>query len=73
MKTILLSLLLGSIALGQVTVVRAGRLVDPDSGTVLSNQVILIKDGKVQAVGAALALPANATVIDLSDKRCCQD
>jgi imidazolonepropionase-like amidohydrolase len=28
----------------------------------------MIKDGKIQAVGGALALPANATVIDLSDK-----
>jgi len=55
-------------AVAQVTVVRAGRLIDPDSGTVLSNQVILIKDGKIQAVGRELALPANATVIDLSDK-----
>jgi imidazolonepropionase-like amidohydrolase len=49
-------------------VVRAGRLIDPDSGTVFPNQVILIKDGKIQAVGRELALPANATVIDLSDK-----
>jgi len=43
-------------------------LVDPDSGRCFPNQVILIKDGKIQAVGSALALPANATVIDLSDK-----
>lgn len=62
------ALVLGSLAAAQVTVVRAGRLIDPDSGTVLTNQVIMIKDGRVQAVGAALALPANATVIDLSDK-----
>jgi imidazolonepropionase-like amidohydrolase len=55
-------------AVAQVTVVRAGRLIDPDSGTVLSNQIILIKDGRIQAVGGSLALPANATVIDLSDK-----
>ena len=55
-------------AVAQITVVRAGRLVDPDSGTVLSNQVILIKDGRIQAVGGALALPADAKVIDLSDK-----
>ena len=51
-----------------MTVVRAGRLIDPDSGTVLTNQVIMIKGGKIQAVGRELALPANATVIDLSDK-----
>ena len=62
------ALVLSASAVAQVTVVRAGRLIDPDSGTVLSNQVILIKDGRIQAVGRELALPANATVIDLSDK-----
>src|SRR5208283_6158023 len=69
-KTILVvvALALGQSATAQVTVVRAGRLIDPDSGTVLTNQVIMIKDGKVQAVGKELALPADAKVIDLSDK-----
>ena len=69
-KTILVvaALALVQLAAAQVTVVRAGRLIDPDSGTVLTNQAIMIKDGKIQAVGGALALPANATVIDLSDK-----
>src|SRR5712664_4232943 len=62
------ALVLSASAIAQVTVVRAGRLIDPDSGTVLSNQVILIKDGRIQAVGKELALPANPTVIDLSDK-----
>jgi imidazolonepropionase-like amidohydrolase len=61
-------LVLSSLALAQVTVVRAGRLIDPDSGTVLTNQVILIAGEKIQAVGRALALPADAKVIDLSDK-----
>lgn len=55
-------------ATGQVTAVRAGRLIDPDSGTVITNQVIIIEHGKIQAVGSALAIPVNATVIDLSDK-----
>ena len=55
-------------ARAQVTVVRAGRLIDPDSGTVLANQVIMIRDGKIQAVGKELALPADANWIDLSDK-----
>jgi imidazolonepropionase-like amidohydrolase len=69
-KTILvvIALVLSQLAGAQVTVVRAGRLIDPDSGTVLTNQVIMIKDGKIQAVGSALAFPANATVIDLSGK-----
>ena len=70
-KTTILALILSvlsTFASPQVTVVRAGRLIDPDSGTVLTNQVILIKDGKIQAVGADLGLPANVPVIDLSDK-----
>jgi imidazolonepropionase-like amidohydrolase len=65
---VMVALVLGQLALAQVTVVRVGRLIDPDSGTVLTNQVIMIKDGKIQAVGRELAFPANATMIDLSDK-----
>ena len=65
---VVVALALIQFAGAQVTVVRAGRLIDPDSGTVLTNQVIMIKDGKIQAVGPTLALPADATVIDLSDK-----
>jgi len=63
-----IALALGSLAAAQLTVVRAGRLIDPDSGAVLTNQLILIKDGKIQAVGNDLSLPANVPVIDLSDK-----
>ena len=54
------------LAAAQVTVVRAGHLIDSDSGTVLANQQILIVAGKIQAVGTELALPADAKVIDLS-------
>ncbi len=50
----------------QVTAIKAGRLIDPDSATVLTGQIILIQDHKVQAVGKSLAIPAGATVIDLS-------
>lgn len=52
----------------QVTALRAGRLVDPDSGTVLSNQIVLISGNKILAVGPELTIPAEAKVIDLSDK-----
>ena len=50
----------------QVTVVKAGRLIDPHAGTVLNDQVILIRDNKVEAVGKGLAIPAEGKVIDLS-------
>ncbi len=53
-------------AAAQVTAIKAGRLVDPDSGTVLSDQLILIRDHRIQAVGRNLAIPADAEVIDLS-------
>ena len=46
--------------------IRAGRLVDPQSGEVATNQVIVVEDGKIAAVGGG-APPAGATVIDLSD------
>jgi imidazolonepropionase-like amidohydrolase len=65
---VVLTLAFCQMALAQVTVVKAGRLIDPDSGTVLTNQVIMIKDGRIQSVGPALAFSADAKVIDLSDK-----
>src|ERR1700736_4255084 len=49
-----------------VTLVRAGKLLDVDAGRVLSNQIIVIRNGKVESVGENLAIPADATVIDLS-------
>jgi imidazolonepropionase-like amidohydrolase len=58
--------LAASAAHAQVTAVKAGHLVDPDSGTVQADQVILIRDHKVEAVGKGLAIPAGARVIDLT-------
>jgi imidazolonepropionase-like amidohydrolase len=51
------------------TVVKAGRLVDVDAGKVLADQVIVIRDGKIVSVkaNAGFAIPAGATVVDLSD------
>ena len=49
-----------------VIAIRAGKLIDVDVGRVLSDQVILIRGGKVDAVGDKLAIPRDATVIDLS-------
>ena len=51
---------------GQVTAIRAGRLVDPESGTSAVNQVILVEKGKITAVGGDVAIPSGAAVIDLS-------
>jgi len=53
-------------AIAQVTVIKAGRLLDPDSGRVETDQVIVIRANKFEAVGKNLAIPHDATVIDLS-------
>ncbi len=69
MKSFLFSLLvflMSAAATGQVTIIKAGRLVDPDQGAVLTDQVIAIRANKVEAVGRNVAIPSNATVIDLS-------
>lgn len=50
----------------QVVAVRAGRLYDPRSGTILNNQVVLIRGDRVADVGPAVQIPAGAGVIDLS-------
>jgi imidazolonepropionase-like amidohydrolase len=49
-----------------VTAVRAGKLIDVDAGRVLINQVILIRNGKIDSVSANAAIPGGAAVIDLS-------
>ena len=49
-----------------VVAIKAGRLIDPETGTAATGQVILIEGEKIKAVGADLAIPAGATVIDLS-------
>ena len=51
---------------GQVVAVRAGRLFDARTGTMLSNQVVLIRGDRIADVGPALQIPPDAQVIDLS-------
>jgi imidazolonepropionase-like amidohydrolase len=46
--------------------IRAGRLLDVESGRVSTDQVILVRDGRIQAVGPNLKAPEDATLIDLS-------
>ncbi|MCZ6915447.1 MAG: amidohydrolase family protein [Gemmatimonadetes bacterium] len=54
------------VAMAQVTAIRAGGLVDPESGTLSANQVILVEGGRFTAIGADVAVPPGAEVIDLS-------
>lgn len=49
-----------------IIAVKAGRLIDPETATVSTNQIILIEGERIKAVGGNLAIPTGATVIDLS-------
>jgi imidazolonepropionase-like amidohydrolase len=46
--------------------IRAGRLLDVESGRISTDQVILVRDGHIQAVGPNLKPPEDASLIDLS-------
>ena len=51
----------------QVVAVRAGRLWDAGAGAMVNNQVVVIKGDRIVDVGATVAVPAGARVIDLSN------
>jgi len=59
-------LICGALLPAQVVVVKAGKLIDPETSTVLKDQLILVHDEKIAAVGHDLPIPAGAQIIDLS-------
>lgn len=50
----------------KLTAIKAGRLIDTEKGVVLENQIILVENNLIKAVGAGIKIPDGATVIDLS-------
>src|SRR3954471_18424584 len=68
-RTLLVLLFSATTAFSQVTVIKAGTLIDGTTNTAKHNQVILISGNKIQSVGDASSFtaPAGATVIDLSN------
>ena len=57
-----------SAVAAQVTAIRAGRLIDGTGAPARENQIVLVRDGRIESVGPAgdVAIPADATVVDLS-------
>src|ERR1700744_3523166 len=49
-----------------VTAIRAGKFIDVENGKTLSNQIILVRGAKIEAVGSNIKVPEGVTVIDLS-------
>jgi imidazolonepropionase-like amidohydrolase len=70
MKALLgsLWLMLSSPLMAQVVAIRAGTVVDPLHTASSKDQIILIDAGKIKAIGAHVAIPAGAEIIDLSQE-----
>src|SRR3984893_12285522 len=68
MKTLFAAilLLLAAPLPAQVTAIRAGTVIDPVHGSSAKDQIILVESGKIKAIGAGIAIPAGAEVVDLS-------
>jgi imidazolonepropionase-like amidohydrolase len=68
LRSVLLLLAVGLAAHAQPVLIRAGRLVDPATGNATTGQQILVEGGVIKAVGASVAAPPGAQVVDLSDR-----
>lgn len=51
---------------GKTYVLRAGKLIDPENGTASANQVIVVRDGRIVAIGSGIPASVDADVVDLS-------
>jgi len=51
-----------------ITAIKAGHLVDVENGRVLDKQIILVRGGKIEAIGSDVEIPATAKILDLSNK-----
>jgi imidazolonepropionase-like amidohydrolase len=52
----------------QVTAIKAGKIVDPETGAVTVNQVILVEGQTIKAIGPDVKIPSGAAIIDLSNR-----
>src|SRR6478736_5123939 len=52
----------------ELTVLTAKALIDVQTGKIITNPVIYIREGKIEKIGSGLEIPGNAKRIDLSNK-----
>jgi imidazolonepropionase-like amidohydrolase len=67
----IISLILSFLALplmaaGQVTAIKAGKVIDPVTGTAQAAAIILVEGRTIKAMGSDVAVPEGAAVVDLS-------
>ncbi len=63
-----LFLLFAMPAGAQTIALRTGHVIDPATGGVANNQIILVENGKVTSIGAGTAIPKDAQVVELSNE-----
>jgi imidazolonepropionase-like amidohydrolase len=56
-----------SFGQSKIKAIKAGRLIDVVSGTMLANQIILLDSNKIIEIGSTVAIPKDAEIIDLSN------
>jgi len=61
-----LALSLAAPAAAQTLAIRAGNLIDPATGVVAKDAIILVKEKRIIEVGPRVAIPEGAEVVDLS-------
>lgn len=50
----------------QSIAIKAGKLVNPETGKIAENQIILIENDKIKEVGAKVVIPPDAQIVDLT-------
>ncbi len=60
--------LLVSTSFAQTIAIRAGRMIDGYSNRPFENVTVLVEKNRIVSLGRDVAVPANATIVDLGDK-----
>ncbi len=50
----------------QVIVIKAGKVIDPETGKTSVNQIILVEGKKIKEIGGNVVIPQEAKIVDLS-------
>jgi imidazolonepropionase-like amidohydrolase len=49
-----------------IVAIKAGKLLDPETGKTTANQIILVEGTKIKEIGGNISIPAEAKIVDLS-------
>lgn len=63
---ILLFLLTFRLVNAQIIAIKAGKIIEPLTGKIYNNQIILVENSKIKELGPNVTIPKDAEIIDLS-------